>query len=38
MKLVRERLLYATIFALMWLLQEVKSGSRKVGIIDEYAD
>jgi glycosyltransferase involved in cell wall biosynthesis len=38
MKLVRERLLYAMIFALIWLLQEVKSGSRKVGIIDEYAD
>jgi len=38
MKLVRERLLYAMIFALMWLLQEVKSGNWKGGIIDEYAD
>jgi glycosyltransferase involved in cell wall biosynthesis len=27
MKLVRERLLYAMIFAFMWLLQEVRSGS-----------
>jgi glycosyltransferase involved in cell wall biosynthesis len=38
MKLVRERLLYAMIFALMWLLQETKSGSGKVGVIDEYAN
>jgi glycosyltransferase involved in cell wall biosynthesis len=35
MKLVRERLLYAMIFALIWLLQEVKSGNQKGGIIDE---
>jgi len=27
MKLVRERLVYAMIFALMWLLQEAKSGN-----------
>jgi glycosyltransferase involved in cell wall biosynthesis len=38
MKLVRERLLYAMVFALVWLLQEAKSGNWEGGIIDEYAN
>jgi glycosyltransferase involved in cell wall biosynthesis len=38
MKLVRERLLYAMVFALVWLLQEAKSGNWEGGITDEYAN
>jgi glycosyltransferase involved in cell wall biosynthesis len=38
MKLVRERLVYAIVFALVWLLQEAKSGIGKVGITDENAN